>query len=232
MPLGVLAIDKPEGIRSHPNQKKIDSLSLLRAYYQPRDECYYWKDPTGRSQRLYLLHRLDSPTSGIILMAKDVTIAKSIKSCFAEGKVKKTYHAIVSGFPKPTFGIWKDSIKKNTKDSFVRSNLTSDSSNIAISKYQVIGRIRRNRILTKLVLEPKTGKTHQLRLQCASHGFPILGDRTYGNFTINRWAKQMFKTKRLFLHSQKIEFQLKYKQKFYCFSAESQLPEDFTSLNS
>ena len=179
-----------------------------------------------------MLHRLDSPTSGIILMAKDPFVSKVIKDCFAKGKVKKTYQAIVSGFPKPPRGIWKDSIKKCKKDSFVRSSLTSDSSNTAICQYQVIDQIKKTRVLTNLVLKPKTGRTHQLRVQCAIHGFPILGDRTYGNFNVNRWAKETFKNNRLFLHSQKIEFELKHGRKIHYFYAESPLPESFTLLNS
>ena len=165
-------------------------------------------------------------------MAKDLSVAEGIKKCFAERRVKKTYQAIVCGFPKTAHGVWKDSLVTQKKGSHVRSILRDGSRKSAICHYQIINKIKKYRIFTQLLLRPETGKTHQLRVQCASHGFPILGDRTYGDYAVNLWAKKTLKANRLFLHAEKVEFELNYNQKVYYFTVESPLPESFKLLKS
>ena len=60
-----------------------------------------------------------------------------------------------------------------------------------------------------LRMEPLTGRTHQLRVQCALRGIPIIGDKSYGDFSFNRKLSRASKTDRLCLHAAEIEFELK-----------------------
>ena len=64
------------------------------------------------------------------------------------------------------------------------------------------------KFLALVKLEPKSGRTHQLRVQCASRGMPIIGDRTYGDFSLNRKIAKSTKIERMLLHSTQIEINL------------------------
>ena len=81
--------------------------------------------------------------------------------------------------------------------------------------------------LSLLRLEPRTGRSHQLRVQCAKRGTPIVGDQTYGDFARNRAFAKANGTKRLFLHSQETAFDYEYRGKRQTFVASAPLPEEF-----
>ena len=76
-------------------------------------------------------------------------------------------------------------------------------------------------------LEPRTGRTHQLRVQCAKRALPIVGDQTYGNFGRNRAFAKLADTKRLFLHSMETAFEYEFHGRKYLFAAKAPLPEEF-----
>ena len=76
-------------------------------------------------------------------------------------------------------------------------------------------------------LDPKTGRSHQLRVQCSTRHLPIVGDQTYGDFTKNRAFLKNTGNKRLFLHSEETKFTYDYAGKAYPFQAHAPLPEDF-----
>lgn len=76
-------------------------------------------------------------------------------------------------------------------------------------------------------LEPHTGRSHQLRVQCAKRGLPIVGDRTYGNFSANREFSKAGGPKRMFLHSLEVEFDYEFAGKENRFAAQAPLPAEF-----
>ena len=78
---------------------------------------------------------------------------------------------------------------------------------------------------------PQTGRTHQLRVQCSKRRLPILGDRTYGQFNLNRKITKLSKINRLFLHSAKLKVELTLRdQTQITWEAESSLPTDFRKI--
>jgi tRNA pseudouridine65 synthase len=85
-------------------------------------------------------------------------------------------------------------------------------------------------VVSELELKPKTGKTHQLRLQCAGRGLPMVGDGTYGDFVWNREFAKLHKHKRLFLHALEVQVRLEYKN--LEFRAIAPLPEAFSQILS
>ena len=89
-PAGLIALQKPEGALSHPNRKGKNAESLLRTSYDLDLQAFTWSDPSGAEQQLHLLHRLDSPTSGVILLSLNPDLAETIRALFAERKVRKT----------------------------------------------------------------------------------------------------------------------------------------------
>ena len=192
----VLAVYKPCGVRSHPNGNEICRQALLEAPYIPEKEAY----KIGENY-IYLLNRLDSPTSGLMLLSTDFGTAQQVRALFKAHRVQKIYHAIVKGyFPEKPL-IWRDCLDVQHRGTYVRTRRTQENGVWAKTKVRLLKIIRfQNETLSLIELQPLTGRTHQLRVQCAARGFPIFGDRTYGDFG---WNKRL-KAERLYLHAEKI----------------------------
>jgi 23S rRNA-/tRNA-specific pseudouridylate synthase len=92
---------------------------------------------------------------------------------------------------------------------------------------QVISVHPGNPPLALIQLEPRTGRSHQLRVQCAQRHLPIVGDATYGDFALNRAFARRTGNKRLFLHSSETAFDYEWAGKSWRFLARAELPEAF-----
>jgi len=221
---GLGALAKPAGTLSHPNSPKDSGRSLLTTAYDKRSECFVWNPAGGPERRLWLLNRLDSATSGVVLVASDAALALEIKGVFARHGVIKIYNALVFGRPHATEERWNDRLGVERRGSVVRTG----SGNIpAQSEMRVVREGGGSPGTTLLELRPLTGRTHQLRVQCAKRHLPIVGDATYGDFRKNREFAKTMETKRLFLHS--VETRLQYRRggRVYAFRAVAPLPEEF-----
>lgn len=227
-PNGLLALEKPAGVRAHPNDNKPDNGALLTVPYDAEAECYVWQDEkSGAQRRLWLLHRLDAPTSGLILCCSNEKLAVLVREAFAERKVEKVYHAVVRGSMPGYKTVWKDRFSVTRKQGLVRAGCGGAvEASVAV---RAIKAVARPSPLTLLELRPHTGRTHQLRVQCAEHDHPIVGDATYGDFRLNRDLAKATGHKRLFLHSSSLSFTLG-KPHNVSFSAQSLLPEAFGEL--
>lgn len=221
--IGLYAINKPINILSHPNSSGSSSSSIVQAPYDMKSEAYLLTGgqdkKTQLHSRLYLLHRLDKSTSGVLLCADHANVAKYIKGLFKSRQVRKQYQAIVySPFEiKNATQSWIDQYE--FKKGFGQQTAKTD---MMVLSYNP--KLR----LARLLLEPKTGFTHQLRIQCAIHGLPILGDDIHGDFATNKFYFQnglrsqsnmadknpsipsFTKKNRLYLHSQSIKFPFEY----------------------
>ena len=227
---GLVALDKPVGAMSHPNSSKDKKRSLLNADYDMEQECYCWTDEQGTPHKAWLINRLDSPTSGVVLMGLNPEISKTIKSEFASHKVSKMYYALVRGVPKKTNGEWAD---KLTKGVHAGARVVEKARTVpAKSRYQLVTSPPGGFPVSLIKLWPLTGRTHQLRVQCRKHGLPIVGDRTYGSFSFNREVATHAHTKRMMLHSAETSMSYSFKGKLRKFIASSELPEAFKSVMS
>lgn len=127
---------------------------------------------------LGMLHRLDRPVSGIVLFAKTSKGASRLSEQFRNRTIQKEYQALVFGHPKPEKGTLIHYLKKNLEE-----NRADVSANIfpgalrAELDYCVLSKHGGN---AKLLLQPKTGRPHQIRAQLAAIDHPILGDVKYG----------------------------------------------------
>lgn len=230
-PAGLLAVEKPAGVLAHPNSsdKKEKETVLIDSNYSMAEEAFHIRDGKGGVKKVYLLNRLDSPTSGVLLLSLDEALGDAVKALFAESKVSKKYAAIVKGRGlRSPRGTWQDSLVKSSgPGGGVRSSTKSSGGSQAITVYQWIKAAENHLPLSLLHLEPRTGRTHQLRVQTAEHGHPILGDRTYGDFDFNKTVGTARGFKRLFLHAQFTELSLEWQGKKLNFKAESPLPKEF-----
>jgi 23S rRNA pseudouridine1911/1915/1917 synthase len=167
-----LAVNKPAGLLSQGDGSSAPCLvdlatQYLRTRYAKPGNVY-----------LGLLHRLDRPTSGVVLLAKTSKAAGRLSSQFRSGTISKIYWAIVEGTIREQEGEWVDLLEKdNQRNRSVIVVATSSSSKEARVAFRVL---QRWGSLTKLELRPQTGRSHQLRVQLARRDLPIVGDGKYG----------------------------------------------------
>jgi 23S rRNA-/tRNA-specific pseudouridylate synthase len=223
---GVAAFAKPSGILSHPNKPGDEPRSLLNAPYVLDGEFYKLEpgsaDIAGR--RLWLLNRLDSATSGVILAVSDEALAAVIRAQFKRKRVHKAYLALVFGKPPKESDIWRDRLSIEKRGGMIR---TSAGAIPAESRMKVVRTGPSPDQVSLIRLEPMTGRSHQLRVQCARRGLPIVGDQTYGDFARNReWAKRTG-AKRMFLHSLETHFDYEFGGRTHAFAAQAPVPSEF-----
>ncbi len=228
---GVAALNKPAGVLSHPNSRGEEPRALLQSRYFIEGEYFEWTDgaAAGTTRRLWLLNRLDSATSGVILVAAHERLAEEIRRRFKRKQVRKTYHALVFGVPRLSSERWQDRLAIEKRGGRIRT--TSGDGNVPADCRMTLVRVRREPPrLALLRLEPTTGRSHQLRVQCARRGLPIVGDQTYGDFAANREFAKQAKTRRLCLHSTATEFSYAWQDREHAFAAEAPLPPEFERI--
>ncbi|MBL9187357.1 MAG: RNA pseudouridine synthase [Opitutaceae bacterium] len=222
---GLAAFNKPAGTLSHPNERGDERRSLLTARYVEDGEFYEWGEP-GAPQRLWLLNRLDAATSGVILAAASAELAATVRAHFKRKQVKKTYHALVFGLPRKKSELWSDRLVVKKRGGQIRTEV-GDGHIPAECQMTVVKTKNAEWRLALLQLEPRTGRSHQLRVQCESRGLPIAGDQTYGDFARNRTFAKFAGTKRLFLHSSTTSFTYEFAGARHTFEASAPLPAEF-----
>ncbi|MGB1126754.1 MAG: RluA family pseudouridine synthase [Opitutales bacterium] len=222
---GLVALEKPDGAMSHPNTSTDIERSLFTASYDYAGEFYFWEDDEGNEKRAWLINRLDSPTSGVILLGLNPDIAAAVKSQFATHKISKIYYALVRHVPPNGAGTWVDMINKDLVNN---GRLIKQGRRIeAKTNFQVVTKPTGGFPITLIKLMPITGRTHQLRVQCRKHGHAIVGDRTYGNFRFNKEVVMETGEKRMMLHSGETIVNYTYKGRVCTFRAKSEIPEAF-----
>lgn len=178
----VIVVNKPVGILTHSKGVTNDEFTV--ADFFKRFTTY-----NLNTNRPGIVHRLDRGTSGVIIGARNDETAKLLQKQFSDRKTKKTYYAIVSGKPKLAQANIDLPINRNpSKPSTFR---VDPNGRDAFTEYQVVDQ---NDKYSLLRLQPKTGRTHQLRVHLQYIGTPILGDNLYGK-TSNR----------LYLHAYSLE---------------------------
>ncbi|MEI0701270.1 RluA family pseudouridine synthase [Brachyspira intermedia] len=126
---------------------------------------------------LYLVHRIDKFTSGIVILARDEATKKYFEESFKNKTINKVYHAIVQGKvekEKDTIDISIGIDKKNPNKRIPLS--VKEGGESAITHYKVLKRLNEH---TLLELKPLTGRTHQIRVHLSYIGHPIIGDKIY-----------------------------------------------------
>ena len=159
----------------------------------------YIKDKYNKPGAVFLgtVHRLDRPTSGVVIYARTSKALERLNKMLREKSIKKTYWAVVKNQPKKAAGTLIGFLKKNPKNNKSTSySKEVDGSKKAILHYQTKKKLD-NYSLLEVDLE--TGRHHQIRVQLSSIGSTIKGDLKYG-------AKRSNKDGSIHLHARKIEF--------------------------
>lgn len=167
-----LVLHKPAGLLTQA-PLGIDSLEFrAKQFLKARDQ---------RPGEVYLgiPHRLDRPVSGVIVFAKNQRAARRISEQFEGRLVQKTYWGLVAGQVEPATGTWIDYLRKVEGEARSQIVAATDPAGLkAILHYRVQAVVAQGSLLE---IELETGRTHQIRVQCAGHGHPLLGDRLYGS---------------------------------------------------
>jgi len=225
----IFAFEKAAGVQTQPSKKKSSKgRSLLKANYCEEDEKYLWSDADNKTRSLFLVHRLDAPTSGILLATTCEKWAITLRESFANREISKTYHAVVKAHANSRTSYWRDYLVKESKNGIMRVK-RHKSGKLATSSMKVERVAHTSGSMIALIkLNPETGRTHQLRVQCASRGMPIIGDRTYGDFSLNRKIAKKTKVDRMFLHATCLSLEInKPGMPKISWEIDSSLPRDF-----
>src|SRR6187402_3426166 len=153
---GVAALVKPAGVLSHPNEGGDEPRSLLTVRYEKEGEFFEWSDATGQVRRLWLLNRLDSATSGVILASADGELAEQVRAGFKRKQVRKIYYALVFGVPRQALELWRDLLSVEKRAGQIRT--TVHGGKVPAECRMSVVRAGRTQPAVALVrLEPRTG---------------------------------------------------------------------------
>ena len=159
----------------------------------------YIKDKYNKPNNVYLgvVHRLDRPTSGVVIFAKTSKALERLNKMLREKKINKTYWAVVKNQPKKESDTLINWLRKNPKNNKSTAyNKESDGTKNAVLHYKTIKKLNSYSLLE---IDLETGRHHQIRCQLSYIGSPIKGDLKYG---FNRSNKDGS----IHLHARKIEF--------------------------
>ncbi len=167
-----LALNKPAGLLTQGDHTGVPALIDLA-----RDDLKIRYRKPG-NVFLGLVHRIDQPTSGAVLFARTSKAAARLSEQFRSGSIDKVYWAIVEGNCPDETGAWSDVLLKDETRNIVEIvPVGTPGGRSAEVEFRVI---ERGPGTTMVELRPRTGRSHQLRVQLASRGFPIMGDLKYG----------------------------------------------------
>ena len=180
----LVAIDKPPGVLVHPSdQPKPDDLVAMKIL----------RDQVG--EKIHVIHRLDQPTSGVLIFATDRGAARKIRQDFEKRRIKKRYLAMVHGRPSTDRWTCRAPLKK-TPEAPKRSAETS---------FRVLERERPQIALVEAI--PNSGRFHQIRRNLLYSGHPIIGDFRYQHYNICKEAGERLGIgTRMLLQAKSLEF--------------------------
>jgi 23S rRNA pseudouridine1911/1915/1917 synthase len=211
-----LVIDKPAGLLSQGDATGQTSLVELAAADL--------KERYNKPGNVFvgLVHRLDRPVSGVVLLAKTSKAAARLAEQFRAGLVEKTYLAVVAGRVTQPEGVWHDFLVKDSKHNTVAPcDETTAGSRKASLRFRLI---EQGPDRTTLEVQPLTGRSHQIRVQLATRGWPIVGDRKYGDQTPLKALDGGF---RIALHA--IGLRFKHPTRAESIEVHAQVPADWPS---
>jgi len=175
----LLALNKPSGLSSQA------SLTFLQDHAHSVVQCYLREKKFQTSPPLFLLHRLDKDTSGVLLFSKKASANKEIQKQFESRKIKKTYLAhsksknsipIKKGESKVIESFMARAPDKEHSFKFASVDKSKQGAKRAETKIQLLESEGEDYFFKVF---PKTGRSHQIRVHLLEEGFPILGDRFY-----------------------------------------------------
>ncbi|NIY82868.1 tRNA pseudouridine(65) synthase TruC [Vibrio hepatarius] len=197
-----VAVNKPAGMLVH--RSWLDKHETQFVMQTLRDQI---------GQHVFPLHRLDRPTSGVLIFALSSEVASQVMPMFANHEMEKTYHAIVRGWIEEQGRL--DYTLKVELDKIADKHASQDKeAQEAITDYRPLAKVEIPYSTGKfpttryclMEMQPLTGRKHQLRRHMAHLRHPIVGDTTHGDGKHNKLFRDVFDSHRLLLHSSSLKF--------------------------
>jgi tRNA pseudouridine65 synthase len=219
----LVAINKPSGLLVHKSM--IDRDEIYFAMKMLRDQIEQW---------VYPIHRLDKPTSGVLLFALDKHTAKLMNEQFQTKTIQKTYIAVVRGYTQDSgliehaLSVKLDKIADKDSKEKEPQDATTEYKRLATVELDIgVGRYEKTRY-SLVELKPYTGRKHQLRRHMKHLSHHMLGDTKYGRGEHNKMIRKHFNCHRLLLHASTLELQHPYTNKQLMIKAK--IDETFNSI--
>lgn len=197
-----VAVNKPAGMLVH--RSWLDKHETQFVMQTLRDQI---------GQHVFPLHRLDRPTSGVLIFALSSEVASQVMPMFANHEMEKTYHAIVRGWIEESGRL--DYALKVELDKIADKHASQDKeAQEAITDYWPLAKVEVPHSTGKfpttryclMEMKPLTGRKHQLRRHMAHLRHPIVGDTTHGDGKHNKLFREVYESHRLLLHASSLSF--------------------------
>lgn len=196
----VLVLNKPPGIVVHPAPGNWTGtlVNALLHHFQTSGGTI---STIGGKERPGLVHRLDKETSGIMVISKSDSAHRALAAQFKLHTITRVYEALVWGVPKKSRGLIDLAIGRDIKD---RKKISARTTSPKESSTEYVVARRYGKVAAHVLLYPRTGRTHQLRVHLTSLGHPILGDDTYGGRRVCTLDEMLIP--RVMLHARTLGF--------------------------
>lgn len=216
----LIVVEKKQGlltVATHPGSTEMTVFSILKAYVRKQNP----------RNGIYIVHRLDRETSGLLVFAKSVQLQEYMRTYWKELVTRRTYVALAEGKLEKKEGTITTWLTEDKRNAVVYSSPVDDGGAKAVTHYRVLGESKHaeehfGKVLTMVELNLETGRTNQIRVHLASIGHPVVGDRKYGH------GNDFSPADRLCLHARVLAFIHPATEQNICF--ETPIPRDFTRL--
>ena len=190
----LMVVEKKQGlltVAAHPGSQEMTVVSILKSYVRKQNP----------RNNIYVVHRLDRETSGLLVFAKSVQLQEYMRSYWRELVKQRTYIAMAEGHFDKQEGTITTWLTEDKRNAVVYSSPVDDGGDKAVTHYKVVAEGENNGVPTSLIeLHLDTGRTNQIRVHLASIGHPVVGDRKYGH------GNEFSPIDRLCLHARVLEF--------------------------
>lgn len=176
-------------VATHQDSRETTVFSILKNYVKK----------SNQRANIYTVHRLDRETSGVLVFAKTQQLQEYMRTYWHQLVTRRVYFAVVHGDLKDRQGTIVSWLTEDNNRALVYASSVDDGGKKAVTHYKVLG-YNSELDCSSLELSLETGRTNQIRVQLASKGYPVIGDRKYGN------GNQHSPVDRLCLHARLIEF--------------------------
>ncbi len=179
----ILAVNKPAGLPVQPDARESADTLVDRAKRYLYDTGA-WRPETENTFAPALAHRLDRNTAGLVLLAKTAEALRVLNAKIRDREIEKMYLCVALGTPHPPAGLLRDTLLRDRDSKLVsRVPAGTPGGKTALTEYRTL---ETRGALSLVECRLLTGRTHQIRVQMAGFGHPLLGDGKYGDYETNR----------------------------------------------